>query len=335
MSKDVLYTNGIIAVREQSLLKDKILKLCEGSAEEAFRILSDSGFGKGAEAVSAHEYERLLSADEADLDGFIREYAPTNAEREYLLSPRDFHNAKAAVKAEYLKLSAEQTAPLFAPDGIYTAAHIVSAVKNGVTSALNGELAEAIKNAAELFSENEENSENETEKEVAGAEIGIIFDKALYSHLFKACRRNLFLKKCIAQKADMLNILTALRAQTPEYAEVNYVCGGNLKEKQLNSLFGENGAINENALEGTSAEEFFRTCLKQKNAGLPMTEAERWLDSLETRLLAEHRYELKKTQPFLYYVFRRRAENANLRIVFVCLLAGMEERQIKSRLREF
>ena len=66
-----------------------------------------------------------------------------------------------------------------------------------------------------------------------------------------------------------------------------------------------------------------------------MTEAERGLDSLETRLLAEHRYELKKTQPFLYYVFRRRAENANLRIVFVCLLAGMEERQIKSRLREF
>lgn len=327
-----MYTNGIIAVREQNLLKDKISRLCEGSAEEAFRILSDSGFGKGAEAVSVHEYERLLSADEAELDRFIREYAPTNAEKEYFLSPRDFHNAKAAVKAEYLNLSDEQSAPLFAPDGIYTTEQIVSAVKNGDASALNCELAEAIKNAAELFSEN---TEGQTEKEVAGAEIGVIFDKALYAHLLKACRRNPFLKKCIAKKADMLNVLTALRAQTPEYAAVNYVCGGNLKEKQLNKLFDENGAIDETALDGTYIEEFFKTCLKQKNAFLPMTEAERALDSLETRLLAEHKYELKRSQPFLYYVFRRRAENANLRIVFVCLLAGMNERQIKSRLREY
>ena len=82
MPKDVTYTNGVIAVREQSLLRDKITKLCEGTAEEAFRILSDGGFGKGAEALSAYEYERLLSADDAELDGFIREYAPTNAERE-------------------------------------------------------------------------------------------------------------------------------------------------------------------------------------------------------------------------------------------------------------
>lgn len=331
MPKDILYTNGIIAVREQNLLKDKILKLCEGSAEEAFRILSDGGFGKGAEAASAYEYERLLSADEAELDQFIREYAPTNAEREYLLSPRDFHNAKAAVKAEYLDLSAEETAPLFAPNGIYTAEQIISAVKSGDTSALNEELAQAIKQAAELFSETEE----ETEKEVAGAEIGIIFDKALYTHLLKACKYNSFLKKCTVKKADMTNVLTAMRSQTPEYAANNFVYGGKLTEKQLANIFGENGEINENALDGTYLEEFFKSCLKQKTAGLPMTEAERGLDSLETSLLAERRYELKKTQPFLYYIFRRRAENANLRIVFVCLLAGMDERAIKNRLRAY
>ena len=332
MPKDVTYTNGVIAVREQSLLRDKIAKLCEGTAEEAFRILSDSGFGKGAEALSAYEYERLLSADDAELDGFIREYAPTNAEKEYLLSPRDFHNAKAAVKAQYLNLSAEEAAPMLAPDGIYTVEQIMQAVQSGDTSALNTRLAEAIAAAAELFGQN---SESETPKDVAGAEVGIIFDKALFVHLAKACKTNLFLKRCAAARADMTNILTALRSQTPEYAAASYVAGGTLKEKQLASLFNENGEINPAALDGTSAEEFFKTCLKQKAAGLPTTEAERGLDSLEARLLAERKYELKRTQPFLYYVFRRRAENANLRIVFACLLAGMDERQIKSRLREY
>lgn len=56
-------------------------------------------------------------------------------------------------------------------------------------------------------------------------------------------------------------------------------------------------------------------------------------DNLEIDFLAAKKYELKSTQPFLYYVLRRRAENSNLRILFVCLLAGMSEGDIKRRLR--
>ena len=37
----------MIAVREKGLLKDKILRLCELSVEEAFRSLTESGFGGG------------------------------------------------------------------------------------------------------------------------------------------------------------------------------------------------------------------------------------------------------------------------------------------------
>ncbi|MDE6667852.1 MAG: hypothetical protein K2K38_05845, partial [Clostridia bacterium] len=95
MHKSVDYVNGVIAVKEVYLLGDKISKLCDASAEDAFRAVSEGGFGKGADAVSVYEYEKLLYADERDLDAFIREYATTNAEKAYLLSPRDFHNAKA------------------------------------------------------------------------------------------------------------------------------------------------------------------------------------------------------------------------------------------------
>ena len=101
MGKDLNYTNGVIAVREKYLLKDKILKLCETSAEDALRSLLESGFGKGVEISSVYDYEKLVAADEKSIDEFIREYAPSRAETEYLLSPRDFHNAKALVKAIY------------------------------------------------------------------------------------------------------------------------------------------------------------------------------------------------------------------------------------------
>ena len=326
---DVTYTNGVIAVRETSLLKDKIIKLCEGSAEEAFRALSESGFGKGAEAFSVHEYEKLLSADESELDAFIREYAPTNAEREYLLTPRDFHNAKALVKAEYLKLSAEEIAPMLAPDGLVSAEEISKAIKSGNLSALDGELKSAVEEGLKLI------SNEEAEGEISGAEIGNIFDRALYKRLSKACSRNLFLKRCVATKADMTNILTALRSETAEYAASNYVCSGKLSAEKLSELFQEDAEKAAHALDNTAYKDFLKLCLAQKNSSRPMTDAEKLLDGYETDELAKHKFELKRAQPFLYYVFRRRAENANVRILFVCLLAGMNEQAIKNRLRAF
>ena len=53
----------------------------------------------------------------------------------------------------------------------------------------------------------------------------------------------------------------------------------------------------------------------------------------DAEYFAERKYELEKTEPFLYYVYRRRLECANVRIVFACLLAGVSEAEIKKRLR--
>ena len=324
MSKSVTYTNGVIAVKETSLLKDKIYKLCEGSAEEAFRALSEGGFGHGAEALSVYNYEALVAADERDLDAFIHEYATGKAEEEYLLSPRDFHNAKALVKAEYLGLDVK---PMLAPEGIYSIEEISACIK-GEETRLNGELKKALKEAKNLFVDSEGNA-----LKADGAEVGRIFDIAEFEHLFKACSRNGFLKKLLIRRVDMTNILTALRAKTPEYAEVFYIGGGKLGKEKLNSIFSENADVAERAMDGTEYWEFYIKCLKQREAGLPLTEAEKLLADLECDSLEKRKYELKNSQPFLYYVFRRRAENANVRILFVCLLAGMKEGEIRRRLR--
>jgi hypothetical protein len=51
MALNVIYTNGVIAAKDKYLLKDKILRFCELSAEEAFRMLLESGFGGGADTT--------------------------------------------------------------------------------------------------------------------------------------------------------------------------------------------------------------------------------------------------------------------------------------------
>ena len=128
----------------------------------------------------------------------------------------------------------------------------------------------------------------------------------------------------------MTNILTALRSSEPEYAQKSYVEGGKLSVKQLDALFGENI---EKALKGTPYDAFLKKCLRDKAEGRPLTAAEKVFESYETEFFAEKKYELLKSQPFLYYVFRSRAEHANVRILFVCLLAEMREVDIKKRLR--
>lgn len=319
---DTTYTGGVIAVRETQLLKDRIFKLCEGTAQEAFGILSDCGFGRSAEVASVYGYESMLAADELEIDGFVREYAPSDAEKQYFLSARDFHNAKAAVKAEYLGISAEG---MLASDGLASAEQIVQCVKTRDTAALYPQLKSAVEEALALFDGGEER------KDISGAEIGIIFDRAAFLHLLSACGKNRDLKKLTVMRIDITNILTALRAQSAEYAAMNYIYGGRLSENTLDKLSGER-EIARCALDGTPYEQFIKNIFSA-DGSLALSDAERAYESLEAEYFEKNKYELKRSQPFLYYVFRRKCENANVRIVLGCLLAGVPEQEIKKRLR--
>lgn len=304
-----LYTNGALAVKERTLLGDKLLRLAEMSAEEAFRALSESGFGSGSEAASSFDAERLCTAEERALDGFIREYAPSRAVREYLLAPRDFHNMKAIVKAKKLGGSPEK---LFAPEGLIPVAELARGLEDG--QALPALLSGTARTCLE-------------KEDATGAEIGAAFDAALFRYLWGVCRMSGLLKTLLAGRADRLNILTVMRAADKEYAEKLLLPCGKLKKEELFAL--RDGKLPENA----ACREFALLCRRAAEKGEPFTAAERALGSFEAEYFAAHRYELEGKEPFLYYVFRRRAEIANVRILLVCLNAGLSERDIKARLR--
>ncbi|MBR2647039.1 MAG: V-type ATPase subunit [Clostridia bacterium] len=323
MALDVGYTNGVIATREKYLLKEKISRLCELSAEEAFRALLESGFGGGAEtATDVYDYEKLVAAEEAKLDEFIREYAPSEIEKAYLLAPRDFHNAKALIKAAYLQTDATR---MLSPAGLVLVETLSACVASGDFAPIkeqNAALGAACEEATEYLKENEN-----------GAKVGEIFEGALYKYLWTLSKKRKDLKKLLQAKADMTNILIAFRATSAEEAEEKYLPVGSVSKKSLALLFDENTEKAENAFAKTPYKAFVEKCYAAKEKGLPPTEAEKIRDGYETAFFAERKYELEKSEPFLYYVYRRRAESANVRIVFVCLLAGLSEHDVKNRLR--
>ena len=321
---DVTYTNGVIAAREKKLLGDRVLRLCELDAEEAFRALLETGFGGGAETTAnVYEYEKLIAKEEQSLDEFIREYAPSDAEQAYFLAPRDFHNAKALIKAAFLGVDAQS---MLSPDGFLSADWLKERVATGDFSAIkekNEWLGSACEDATALLSE-----------EPNGAKVGEIFEKALYVYLYAVAKKNKTLKALLTAKTDMTNILTAFRAGEEWQAEEKYLPTGNSDiTKKLRLLFQEDEDKIKRVFSATVYADFVSACLQAKRQGKPMTEAERMRDGYEEKFFAKRKYELVKNEPFLYYVYRRQMECVNVRIVFVCLLAGLREQEIKNRLR--
>ena len=324
MALDCVFTTGVIAVKEKNLLKEKLFRLAEMTAEEAFRALIEHGFGGGAETASTpYEYENLIAVEEKRLEAFIREYAPKETAAAYFLASRDFHNAKALLKAKYLGVSEEK---MLAGEGLIPVSVLSSCVASSDFSALqedNPELKTACEETLKCF-------EEET---VSGAEIGVLFDRENMLYLTRVVKYNRLLKNFLAQKADMLNILTAFRAANQDLAEKYYLPCGTLSKAQLSALFLENEEKLLGAFLGAPYAEFDKVCLQARGKGLPFTDAEKRLASFETEYFAARKYELKREEPFLYYVLRRRVENANVRIVFAGKLAGLREAEIKNRLR--
>lgn len=311
--KDSAYTNGVIAVKEKKLLKDKLVKMCSMSVDEAFRLLLDSGFG-GDPSLDAEE---LILADEREIDAFIREYAPADEVEEYLLSSRDFHNAKAIVKAHYLKTDPK---PMLGGDGKFSAEEITRLIDTGDTEKLGKELGGAIEEAETLLE-----GENPS-----GAEAGFVFDRAQFAYLSRVLKKFGTCRRLLVRRADMTNLLTCFRAENAEEAQKFFVTGGNLSKEKLACVYeGEDAVLK--AFEKSEYKDFVKKLVAASGGGF--TEAERMLESFETDFFAEKPYELSGQGNFLYYIFRRRAENENVRIVFVCLRAGLSEAEIRKRLR--
>ncbi len=300
MTFDTNFTNGVIAVKEKSLLGEKLLRFPEQTAGEVLRVISESGFGGGESDPDA-----IFAREERLLDDFIRTYAPGKAEKSYFLLPHDFHNLKALYKAEKLGIPAEG---MLAPEGMFS---------YGALREMLGEKRPPVPEIAE---------------DATGAEIGAAFDRAEFSYLFRVCACRPVLKKLLSVRADVTNILTAFRAETEEEAKAMFVEGGKLKESDFSPVFSEDTAEREHAFDNLPYKAFYRECLAAKEKNVPYTEAERMKEETEINYFFGKRYALSGKEPFLYYVFRRRAEIRNVRTILICLNAGVGEREIRRRL---
>lgn len=318
---DTTYINGVLAVKEKTLLKDKLFRLCELDVDEAFRALLDVGFGGGT-ANTVYEYEKLLQTETASLETFIQTYAPSETEKKYFLLPKDFHNAKALFKARILGDNADGMLVSQGVVAVETLRKCITAGEYGVLSDIP-----ALKTACEAC-------EKLLENDTSGVSVGSIFEKALYEELLALVKSKRGLRALLTTRIDMINVLTALRSGDETLAKRQYINGGKLTERELQALLSSDSDSIRRAFTNSELKEFIELCLTAKEKKLPYVEAEKYRDSYDVRMLETRKFDLVKNEPFLYYVFRKKSEIANVRILLACKLAGLNEQTIKNRLRK-
>ena len=110
---------------------------------------------------------------------------------------------------------------------------------------------------------------------------------------------------------------------------------GKLSTQALQTLIDGDAEKRNTVFSGTPYMEFVKECIFAKEKNLPLSSAEKLLASFEFEAFQARKYELKKEEPFFYYVLGRRIENSNIRILFAGKFTGLSEAEIKRRLRAY
>lgn len=331
MRYDVAFTNGVIKSRERDLLGGKIEKMAESTPAEALNILKESGFGGGADCDNPSLSEGLFRTEEERVNDFVREYSTDEKTERFLLADYDFHNAEAFVKSKYFGADEWRIA---SADGFIPKVTLKECVEKKDYSKLPAALSAAITECAELYKKGEAD----------GFKVDCAFKRQLFVYL-KQNAKNLELKRILQDRADSANLSSALRCADDNALKQAFVTGGRVPIEEFIRLrtLGEEeilsgGAFNKKIKQISNSlpsfDERVVSAVREKNNGQPLRTFEKQADDYPVELLGLTRYDMKGAQPFIGYVYTRRAEIKNARIVMVCLNAGLDAKQIKERLRK-
>jgi len=320
---NLIYSNARAKYQENFLMdKERLLRLadCESYAE-AIKVLSEVNFGGGVYDAEACDYEAVIRADEEKFYSFLREACPSEQVKEYILSPLDFHNAEALLKAKHLKISEDKMLSL---SGTVEVQKLKEKIFSDGVKGLYKELFEAITLAEERLSAGSR----------SGAEISSIFKTCLYKKLVELSKNNDILKEVHSVRADATNVSIALRLRNFKLAKELFVDGGSITEDELKVLSEESLETLKERAKHIKSKIDVSLAIDAIISNKPLSEFERLSDGYALKLLKTKKYEQSGIIPFLYYCFSKMAEYKNVRIVLLGILNGHDRTLIKRRLRE-
>lgn len=322
MSKHKIYPFAVAAVRsmENNLIpKDRLMQMADAAtAEDALRILTDSGYGELAPG-EIHNFEELLSAH---LTGVYKSLAGLTPEEKLIdvfLYKNDYHNIKVLIKQEL--------------SGVNGEAYLI----NGGTIPLE-RLKEAFSERKFTdFQEIDGKAVNEAMEAYAktrdGRYIDLILDKACFNSISQAAEKtkNDYIIGYVIRLADVTNIKTFVRVKrlgkSFKLFEEAYVLGGSIDVEVFRRADESDNPAG--VLSGTGYSQVCENCMTSS-----FTKFEKDCDDYLMSYVKDAKYKSLTPEPIVGYILAKETEVKCVRIIMSCKLNDIDADTIKERVRE-
>lgn len=328
-SDDYIYAVSRIRAIEKYLLDEtKLQRMLEAkTAQEAIKVLEESGYGAENEVYSAEDYELLLKNEQKQLYSLINELMPQSEISKLFLTANDYHNVKVMLKAEFQGL--EDYKDLLYQCSNFELLKLEAIVRDRRLSYLPEIMAHAVQEAIDAFN-----------KSGNPQVIDTILDRAQYKAMKELASQTQseFVINFIDILLDLTNIKIFLRikklGRSWDYLKNILVEAGTLdNDVFIKNLEGSWDNFIE-AMRYTKYGKLIEKSLEQYKKTGSFTKFEKLLDNYIMKYVAGAKYISFGIEPIVAYIQAKETEIKNARIIMVGKLNNISNEIIKERLRK-
>ncbi len=320
MADKLIYANTRAITKEVGLFsKERLARMIESeSLPLAVKILYEVGYGGGLVLSAPDLFEEILAEEESRVNTFFSEVNQEGFGLECFILKRDYHNAKALLKAKYMGIA---EGFMFLPKGIYPIETLKAIVLEGKKD-INPYMQEAVAKLTSL------------ESAPPARSIDISLDKALFKDINNrlAKVKDAAVLQYFTMLADYTNILSFLRTkkigERAAFLEDCFVVGGKISLQGLVKLLDEDIADIKKAIKYFGYPE-----LEKFTEAENFSAMEAAIDNNLIRIFKEKANDIYSAAPLLNYYLQKLNEIKMIRIVLVCLKNNTDLEEIYKRMR--
>lgn len=323
-----IFCTSLIRASENTLLSEaELTRAAEAdSFKEAMTVLNEHGYGEGKTPEKPRDFVKILNEEEEKAYNLVFSSVPEKSELAFFRCSKDYHNAKAALKAEFLGIDPES---YMTEGGNFQPAAMAAMIRERNFMAFSTEMKEAVNQAVELFGKGRDPQE-----------IDIILDKACYKEMLVEAEatENEFLIGYVKLLIDIINVTTFVRLRKIgkpwTFFQKVFLEGGNISE----NLFVTGYEENYQQLSDRFAPYGFSEIIEKGAADVDSTGMysllEKLCDNKRIEYIRDAKFVSFGLEPAAAFLVAKESENKNLRMILTGKIAGTSKEVILERLRE-
>lgn len=238
----------------------------------------------------------------------------------------DYHNAKVCLKAAFLGIAPPEK--LMESGSVYEASEMIGMVRERDDVSVPREIRDAASEASEVFGRSGDPQD-----------IDIVMDRACFRQMASSAARSRddFIAGFVKLQADLCNLRTFMRAKAAgnprQFFRRAFIEGGNAGEDVFLQVYEEpyeqSAAVLGSYFHAKAAGDGLREAFEHGGHGMP----EKYCDDILMEYCRQAKYRTFGPAPVAGYIYGKKTELLNLRIILAGVSAGQSAEKTRERLR--